>query len=259
MSEGTQRRLAAILAADVVGYSRLMEADEAGTLATMKAHRQELWTPKIEEHCGRVVGTAGDSIVVEFGSAVGAVECAVAVQQGMAELDAGLPDDQRMLLRIGINIGEVVVDGEEIYGDGVNIAARLEALADPGGICVSDDLYRQVAGKNQSKELEAASGLQALVERAAGRGCQICVDCISSPVKVAQRLLARYRGQLSVHAIGVSSNPRNMTQTGRGARWVNASTMGQSGTLPRSHCAAISLNTPSSFLRSAILWPISAA
>ena len=142
-----ERRLAAILAADVVGYSRLMEADEAATLATMKAHRQKLWTPKVQEHGGRVVGTAGDSILVEFASAVAAVECAVAVQQGMEELNTELPEERRMLLRVGINIGEVVVDGEDIYGDGVNVAARLEALADPGGICVSDDLYRQVVGK----------------------------------------------------------------------------------------------------------------
>ena len=142
-----ERRLAAILAADVVGYSRLMEADEAGTLATMKAHRQELWTPKVQEHGGRVVGTAGDSILVEFASAVAAVECAVAVQQGMEDLNTELPEERRMLLRVGINIGEVVVDGEDIYGDGVNVAARLEALADPGGICVSGDLYRQVVGK----------------------------------------------------------------------------------------------------------------
>jgi adenylate cyclase len=124
-----------------------MEADEAATLATMKAHRQELWTPKVQEHGGRVVGTAGDSILVEFASAVAAVECAVAVQQGMEELNTELPEERRMLLRVGINIGEVVVDGEDIYGDGVNVAARLEALADPGGICVSDDLYRQVVGK----------------------------------------------------------------------------------------------------------------
>ncbi len=147
MSEGTQRRLAAILAADVVGYSRLMEADEVGTLAAMKAHRQELWTPKIQEHDGRVAGTAGDSILVEFGSAVAAVECAVAVQKGMAELNARQPEERRMLLRVGINIGEVVVDGEDIYGDGVNIAARLEALCEPGGVALSGNVREQVQGK----------------------------------------------------------------------------------------------------------------
>ena len=147
MADGTQRRLAAILAADVVGYSRLMEADETGTLATMKAHRAELWGPETERHGGRVVGAAGDSLLVEFASAVAAVECAVAVQRGMTERNVDLPDDKRMQLRVGINIGEVIVDEDDIYGDGINIAARLEALAEPGCICVSDDLYRQVVGK----------------------------------------------------------------------------------------------------------------
>ncbi len=137
----------AILAADVVGYSRLMEADETGTLATMKAHRAELWGPMTERHGGRVVGTAGDSLLVEFGSAVAAVECAVAVQRGIIERNSDLPEERRMQLRIGVNIGEVIVDDDDIYGDGVNVAARLESLADPGGICVSDDLYRQVVGK----------------------------------------------------------------------------------------------------------------
>ncbi len=142
-----ERRLAAILAADVVGYSRLIEADEAGTLAAMKAHRRELWTPKIEAHGGRVVGTAGDSILVEFASAVAAVECAIGVQQGVALLNAGVSDDRRMLLRVGINIGEVVVDGEDIHGDGVNVAARLEALCEPGGIALSGNVHEQVQGK----------------------------------------------------------------------------------------------------------------
>ena len=145
--ERVQRRLAAILAADVVGYSRLMGEDEAGTLDAMKAHRRELWTPKIDAYGGRVVGTAGDSILVEFQSAVAAVECSVAIQRGMVERNIGLPDDRQMLLRVGINIGEVVVDGEDIFGDGVNVAARLEALAEPGGICASDDVMRQIRGK----------------------------------------------------------------------------------------------------------------
>ncbi len=142
-----ERRLAAILAADVVGYSRLMEVDEAGTLAAMKAHRRELWTPLTGRHGGRVVGTAGDSLLVEFASAVAAIECAVAVQRGMAERNADLPDGQRMLLRIGVNIGEVIVDGEDIYGEGVNIAARLEALCEPGGVALSGNVQEQVQGK----------------------------------------------------------------------------------------------------------------
>ena len=142
-----QRKLAAIVCADVAGYSRLMGEDEAGTLAAMKAHRRELWSPQTEAHGGRVVGTAGDGTLFEFASAVAAVECSVAVQQGMVERNADLPEDKRMLLRVGINIGEVIIDGEDIHGDGVNVAARLQELADPGGISISDDVHRQVEGK----------------------------------------------------------------------------------------------------------------
>ncbi len=147
MAEETQRKLAAILAADVVGYSRLMEADEAGTLATMKAHRAELWEPLTKRHSGRVVGTAGDSLLVEFASAVAAVECAVAVQRGMIERNADQPKNRHMQLRIGVNIGEVIVDGDDIYGDGVNLAARLESLCEPSGISLSSNVYEQVQGK----------------------------------------------------------------------------------------------------------------
>jgi adenylate cyclase len=142
-----ERRLAAILAADVVGYSRLMEANEADTLAAMKAHRRELWTPMIEKYGGRIVGTAGDSIMVEFASAVAAVECAAAVQLGMTERNADQPEERRMLLRVGVNIGEVIVDGDDIYGDGVNVAARLEELAAPGGVCISGTVHEHAAGK----------------------------------------------------------------------------------------------------------------
>ena len=144
---GVIRKLAAILCADVVGYSRLMGQDEAGTLATMKAHRQELWGPLIERHGGRVVGTAGDGILVEFASAVAAVENAVAVQQGMIERNADLPDDRQMLLRVGVNMGEVIVDGDDLFGDGVNIAARLQEIAEPGGIAISDIVRGQVHDK----------------------------------------------------------------------------------------------------------------
>jgi adenylate cyclase len=141
------RRLAAIVSADVVGYSRLMGEDETATLGAMKAHRRELWTPNIEGHDGRVVGTAGDSILVEFQSAVAAIECSVAIQRGMAERNVSLPEGRQMLLRVGVNIGEVVVEGGDIFGDAVNVAARLEALAEPGGICASDDVVRQLRGK----------------------------------------------------------------------------------------------------------------
>jgi class 3 adenylate cyclase/TolB-like protein len=133
----TERRLAAILAADVVGYSRLMGADEEGTLARLKSHRRALIDPRIKEHHGRIVKTTGDGMLVEFASVVDAVRCAVEVQRGMAERNADVPQDRRIELRVGINLGDIIVDGKDIFGDGVNVAARLEALAEPGGICVS--------------------------------------------------------------------------------------------------------------------------
>jgi adenylate cyclase len=142
-----ERRLAAIFAADVVGYSRLMSEDEAGTLAALKAHRGELFDPEIAAHHGRIVKLMGDGLLAEFTSAVDAVACAVSIQRAMAERNAGLPAGGRIEFRIGINIGEVIVEGEDIYGDRVNVAARLEGLAEPGGICVSADAYRQVEGK----------------------------------------------------------------------------------------------------------------
>src|ERR1700682_1797528 len=124
------RRLAAILAADVSGYSRLIGADEEGTLAALKAIRAELGDPKIAEHRGRIVKTTGDGMLVEFASVVDAVRCAVAVQQGMAERNADVPAERRIEYRIGINLGDIISDEDDIYGDGVNVAARLEALAD---------------------------------------------------------------------------------------------------------------------------------
>jgi adenylate cyclase len=147
MSQETHRRLAAIVAADVVAYSRLMEADEAGTLATMRAHRRDLWAPVVKKYGGRIVGGAGDSILIEYSSAVAAVESSVEVQLGMAERNAGLAEDQKMLLRVGINIGEVIVADDDIFGDGVNIAARLQALADPGGIALSDKVRNEICGR----------------------------------------------------------------------------------------------------------------
>ena len=131
------RRLAAILAADVAGYSRLMGADEEGTLNRLKAHRRELVDPKIREHHGRIVKTTGDGMLVEFASVVDAVRCAVEIQRAMVDRNAEVPEDKRITFRIGVNLGDVIADGGDIYGDGVNIAARLEALAEPGGLCIS--------------------------------------------------------------------------------------------------------------------------
>jgi TolB-like protein/class 3 adenylate cyclase/Tfp pilus assembly protein PilF len=134
---GVERKLAAVLAGDVAGYSRLMGADEEGTLAALKAHRRALVDPKIKEHRGEIIKTTGDGMLVEFASVVDAVRCAVEIQRGMAERNAGVPQTKRIEYRIGINLGDVIHDQKDIFGDGVNIAARLEGLAEPGGICIS--------------------------------------------------------------------------------------------------------------------------
>jgi adenylate cyclase len=145
--ERVERRLAAILAADVAGYSRLMGADEEGVLARLKAVRKSLVDPAIAAHRGRIVKTTGDGMLVEFVSAVDAVRGAVEVQRGMAEQYAAFPQDQRIEFRIGIHVGDIIFDDNDIFGDGVNIAARLEGIAEPGGVCLSNDAYRQVRGK----------------------------------------------------------------------------------------------------------------
>jgi class 3 adenylate cyclase/pimeloyl-ACP methyl ester carboxylesterase len=141
------RRLAAILAADVVGYSGLMERDETGTLAALKAQRAELIDPQIAAHDGRIVKLMGDGALVEFASVVDAVECAAEIQRGMAARNLEVPEDQRIVFRIGIHLGDVIVEGDDIYGEGVNIAARLEGLAEPGGICISGQAFDQVETK----------------------------------------------------------------------------------------------------------------
>ena len=146
-TERVQRRLAAILAADVVGYTRLMNRDEAGTLARVKAVRREIVDPSLAEHAGRLVKLMGDGALVEFASAVDAVSCAIDIQNRVADIDTDRPDDERIRFRIGINVGDVIVDGDDIYGDGVNVAARLEGLADPGGICISRAAAEQVRDK----------------------------------------------------------------------------------------------------------------
>ena len=142
-----ERRLAAIMAGDIVGYSRLMGIDEEGTLRQLKAHRKELIDPKITEHRGRVVKTTGDGMLVEFVSVVDAVRYAVDIQRGMAERNANVAPDRRIEFRIGINVGDIISDENDIYGDGVNVAARLEALAEPGGILVSRNVHDQVRDK----------------------------------------------------------------------------------------------------------------
>jgi adenylate cyclase len=141
------RRLAAIVSADVVGYSLLMGRDDSATLAGLKAHRQELFDPKIAEYGGRIVKTTGDGLLLEFPSVVDAVRCAVDIQREMAERNAGVPPEQRIEFRIGINVGDIIIDGDDIFGDGVNVAARLQTLAEPGGICVSRVVRDQVLDK----------------------------------------------------------------------------------------------------------------
>ena len=145
--ERVQRRLAAILATDVVGYSRLMEQDEAGTLATLKARREEVLEPVVARHKGRIFKVTGDGALVEFSSALDAVECAVDLQGGMAMANSALPEDRRIALRIGVNLGDVMVERSDLYGDGVNIAARLETMAEPGGICISAKVHSEVRRK----------------------------------------------------------------------------------------------------------------
>jgi class 3 adenylate cyclase/pimeloyl-ACP methyl ester carboxylesterase len=142
-----QRRLAAILAADVVGYSRLMGADEMGTITSLKSHRRELVDSAIAKHSGRIVKTTGDGMLVEFASVVDAVSCAVFIQRAMVRRNAGIAENKQIVFRIGINVGDIIIDGDDIFGDGVNIAARLETLCEPGGVCISRTANDQIRDK----------------------------------------------------------------------------------------------------------------
>ena len=177
-----ERRLSAILAADIVGYSRLMEADEAGTLAAIRTLRQEVLDPLLAEHKGRIVKLMGDGAIVEFASVVDAVACAVALQKEVSVNQKDVPPDRRIAFRVGINLGDVVVEGDDLFGDGVNIAARLEALAEPGGICISDAVQRQLAGKTDLRlrrcrraatEEHRAAGAGVALGHGAGSGCAV--------------------------------------------------------------------------------------
>src|SRR5947208_9988618 len=147
MKQPVARRRAAIFAADVAGYSRLMGEDEEGTHERLKAHLRDLVDPKIKEHRGRIVKNTGDGMLAEFSSVVEAVRCAAEVQRGMAERNAETPEDKRITFRVGINLGDVIAEEDDIYGDGVNVAARLEALAEPGGICISRVVRDQIRDK----------------------------------------------------------------------------------------------------------------
>src|SRR5216683_1827367 len=146
-ADRVERRLAAILAADVAGYARLMGVDEEGTLAALKAVRRELADPQIAEYRGRIVKTTGDGLLVEFASVVDAMRCAVEVQREMVRRNANVPSERRIEFRVGIHQGDIIVEDGDIFGDGVNLAARLEGLAEPGGICVSARVRSDTVGK----------------------------------------------------------------------------------------------------------------
>ena len=208
------RRLAAILAADVAGYSRLMGADEEGTLERLKAHRRQLIDPKIAKHRGRIVKTTGDGLLAEFPSVVDAVRCAAEVQRGMLDREPELPDDRLIKFRIGINLGDVIAEGDDIFGDGVNVAARLEALAEPGGICISGMVHDQIRDK--------------LPYLFADRGEQ-SVKNIARPVRVyALRLEDRSasRGRSRQRVIGSLASQPGWP---RSARWSSRSALGGFG------------------------------
>jgi adenylate cyclase len=158
MAPRIERKLAAILAAEVVGYSRLVGADEAGTIARLKTLRKEFIEPLTAEYRGRIVKLMGDGALVEFASALDAVECAVAIQNGVAEREAAEPQDRRIQFRIGINVGDIIVEDGDILGDGVNVAARLEGLAAPGGICLSQPVHAQRASSTFRSSPWASTG-----------------------------------------------------------------------------------------------------
>jgi class 3 adenylate cyclase len=185
-TERVERRLAAILAADIAAYSRLMGVDEEGTLARLKALRRELADPKIKEHRGRIVKTTGDGLLIEFASVVDAVRCAVEVQREMAERNADVPPDGRIEFRMGINPGDIIKDRRDIYGDGVNVAARLEALAEPGGICVS-----RVVGDQVRESWPFRSRIWASSRSRTSRGRYACtVSCSAKEPDLPSRLPA---------------------------------------------------------------------
>jgi adenylate cyclase len=174
--ERVERRLTAIFAGDVAGYSRLMGEDDEGTLAGLNAHRREFLDPTIAEHRGRIVKRTGDGVLIEFASAVDAARCAVEIQRGMSERNAPVPPEKRIELRIGIHVGDIIIEDSDIFGDGVNVAARLESIAQPGGICISDDAYRQVRGKAR-RELSGLGRAGTEKHREARAGIPVAPRC----------------------------------------------------------------------------------
>ena len=198
-SKRVERRLTAILAADVAGYSRLTGLDEEGTHVQLQDHLRTLVDPKIAEHGGRVVKNTGDGLLAEFSSVVEAVRCALDVQRGMAERNAEVPDERRIEFRIGINVGDIIIDRGDIFGDGVNVAARLEGLAKPGGICIADDAYRQVRASSMSPSRMQANGNSRTSHSQCGSSGSLLM--ISRPAAPAVR---RDRWSARVTAIGAA-------------------------------------------------------
>ena len=181
-----ERRLAAILAADIAGYSRLMGYDEVGTLRALKAHRRELIDPTIAGHHGRIVKTTGDGMLVEFASAVDAVRCAAYVQREMVKQNADVAQDLRIEFRIGIHVGDIIIDDDDIFGDGVNIAARLEGIAEPSGVCLSDDAHRQIRGKvDLLGEVGAGEGHDPREHAEQDRADRVHVDAVVEEPRVS--------------------------------------------------------------------------
>jgi len=215
-SERVERRLTAILAADVAGYSRLMGVDEEETLARLKAHRREVVDPRIGEHRGRIVKTTGDGLLAEFASVVDAVRCAVEIQDGMAKRNADVPPDRRIEFRVGINVGDIIIDESDIFGDGVNVAARLEALAQPGGICVSrmtrDQVRDKLAltfedlGEQQVKNIARPVRAYRIVTDAAVR--QAATPALGGRRRVLRRVIAAGTAALILLAIGAAASRR---------------------------------------------------
>jgi adenylate cyclase len=202
--ERVERRLAAILAADVAGYSRLMGLDEAGTLARLKALRRDLIDPEIAEHMGRVVKTTGDGLLIEFPSVVEAVACAVAVQQSMGLHNSSTPADQRIEFRVGINTGDVIVEDGDIHGDGVNVAARLEALAEPGGICVSAIVREQVQGRLDCAFEDTGEQNLKNVARPV-RVYRVLADCAAPAAGAAVPAIRRRAPRWAITAAGIAA------------------------------------------------------
>jgi len=215
-SERVERRLTAILAADVAGYSRLMGVDEEETLDRLKAHRREVVDPRIGEHRGRIVKTTGDGLLAEFASVVDAVRCAVEIQDGMAKRNADVPPDRRIEFRVGINVGDIIIDESDIFGDGVNVAARLEALAQPGGICVSrmtrDQVRDKLAltfedlGEQQVKNIARPVRAYRIVTDAAVR--QAATPALGGRRRVLRRVIAAGTAALILLAIGAAASRR---------------------------------------------------